>query len=574
MSNLILCTVYCTILRMDSIENTPPKKPFWKRRPILTTLLVTLGIPLCTITLLFLWIKTVHRIPKPPLVISEETTRITGPLTADGHIDFLKALEEYVYPPEFATDENGYRDFVRQFGYVGDIRKPEDREFYRLQTYEKLGLDPNVPPTLTLPQLPHEIVKNFEYGQLWSLEQHPMLADWINEIDEPLDAIAEMIRKPVFFAPLLENPKSAQSRVPQNLGYLLMDDNFFQIYRLFSARAAYRIVMDDIDGAIDDKISQHRLGRFTAQRGRDYLMGVAIDGRLAMDIPIGAYPEHPLTEEQIRRLLEGLRSLPPRAPQSVAHEWMRYWMLNVVQDIAILIETDRQIPDEFTKMPRWLLSPKYDWNYVYRRVNEMYDAAQEPPPRENLRLIRESLDNTKKWHMLSWWLTHYAVEKTITHAILAISIPSVDFSARIEYADCAMNMQHLVLAILLYRLEHGTMPDENWAAQIKQYLGDNPEQYFSCPSNPAPEGETTYALIQYGDTVPENFDTLLLVELKESVPFDKATITVDEILAQKRMGSQHTGMLNTAYQSGAVRWLSEYTDEKELARLLGRGMNE
>jgi len=560
---------------MDSTENTSPKKPFWRRRPILTTLLVTLGIPLCTITLLFLWIQIVHRIPKPPLVISEETTRITGPLTADGYIDFLKALEEYVYPPEFATDENGYRDFVRQFGYVGDIGKPEDREFYRLQTYEKLGLDPNVPPTLTLPQPPREIVEDFVYGQLWSLEQYPMLADWINEIDEPLDAIAQALRKPVFVAPLLECPESAQSGVPQNLGYLLTGDNFFQTYRLFSARAAYRIVMDDIDGAIDDKISLHRLGRFTAQKGPNYLLGVvAIDGRIAMDIPIGASPESPLTGKQIRRLLESLRSLPPRAPQGDSYEWMRYWMLSFVQDMAIAVGTDRQILAEFTKMPRWLLAPKYDWNYVYRRVNKMYDAAQEPPPRENLRHIQESLDNTEMWHMLAWWLTNYAFEKTITHALLALSIPSVDFSARIESADCAMNMQHLVLAVLLYRLEHGTMPDEHWATQIKQYLGDNPEQYFSCPSNPSPEGETTYALIQYGGDVPSDPDTILLIELPMPVPLDKAVITVEGVLNLRWDMGVHSNGITAARQSGAVRILFETTDAKEVRHLLGLAVGE
>ena len=54
----------------------------------------------------------------PPLKISPETTRITGPLTADGQIDYFKALEERIYPPELATDENGFRDFVRLFGFV------------------------------------------------------------------------------------------------------------------------------------------------------------------------------------------------------------------------------------------------------------------------------------------------------------------------------------------------------------------------------------------------------------------------------------------------------------------------
>ena len=81
---------------------------------------------------------------------------------------------------------------------------------------------------------------------------------------------------------------------------------------------------------------------------------------------------------------------------------------------------------------------------------------------------------------------------------------------------------------------------------------------------------TTYVMVQYGDELPTNLDTLLLVELAESVPLDKAVITVDEVLARQRTGSSHTGGMNVAFRSGAVRRLSENTEEVELFRMLGR----
>jgi hypothetical protein len=131
-------------------------------------------------------------------------------------------------------------------------------------------------------------------------------------------------------------------------------------------------------------------------------------------------------------------------------------------------------------------------------------------------------------------------------------------------------MQRLALAILLYQLEHGKLPDENWAVQIEKYLGEDAERYFSCSSNPVPKGMTTYAMVQYGDELPTNLDTILLVELAESVPLDKAVITVDEVLARQRTGSSHTGGMNVAHRSGAVRRLSENTEEVELLRMLGQ----
>lgn len=136
----------------------------------------------------------------------------------------------------------------------------------------------------------------------------------------------------------------------------------------------------------------------------------------------------------------------------------------------------------------------------------------------------------------------------------------------------------MALAILLYQLEHGTIPnhnglDENWAEQIEKYLGEQPEHYFSCPANPSPKGETVYALVQYGDDLPENLDTILLIELATSVPFAEAVISVDEILEGKYTKTHHGG-INTADRSGRVRLLPlhslSHRGNEELLRLLGR----
>ena len=307
-------------------------KSFWKSKTF-----IVLATFCATILLLSAYVFLLRT---PPLIISEATTRITGPLTADGQIDFFKALEERIYPPELATDDNGFRDFVRLFGDVGEMTTNPNREFYRLQKYEKLGLDPNVPPTLTHPLPPHEVFSNFYKAKgedvpakrpamedMWTLEQYPMLADWINEIDVPMDAVAETIQKPVFFSPLLQSPAAVQSGTPINLMVILLPDiQFFRnIARIFQARATYRIGNGDIDGAIDDKLTIHRLSRLTRNGGSlvQHLVGIAIEG-VAVSIPVGANPEHPLTEAQLRRLLDGLDALPPRAPVHDAYEWERY----------------------------------------------------------------------------------------------------------------------------------------------------------------------------------------------------------------------------------------------------------
>ena len=411
---------------MDSAEPSPPKKP---RRKWLTCLIAFgitfIGLPLLAFLLLWGWLYILWSTPAPPLVISKETTYVTGPLTEEGFIDFFKALEQRFYPPELAADENGYRDFVRLFGIIGYDRKPDYHEFYRLQLYEKLGLDPNILPTLTLPDIPRKIYEDFHEangekpdepgvpakweetdigkGHPWTLEQYPMLADWINEIDEPLDAIAVALRKPVFYFPLLQDSRSAQSGIT-----LLMSEcaaQALEIYKFsreivenFQARANYRIGQGDIDGAIDDTISIMRLVRHYTRAGGFllYSFGSAFEA-IARTIPVCANPEHPLTEQQIRRFLAELDALPARAPFAEAIEWERYTALSAIQFVmlgvgASRVESSAKLQPFEQNAPPMLFTQVFDWNVAFRRMNEAFDAMHEPLPRTKLASIVDDID--------------------------------------------------------------------------------------------------------------------------------------------------------------------------------------
>ena len=554
-------------------------RPFWKSRKFIVMAAFLMAFFLLSIYVFFL---------RPiPLVISPHTTRITGPLTDKGEINFLKALEERFYPPELATDDNGYRDFVRLFGDVDTTATGPDSEFYRLQKYEKLGLDPNVPPTLTVLLAPHTVVGNFyrakreepplriTFLEPWTLEDYPMLTDWVREIDIPLDAIADAVRKPIFFSPLLQSRQSVESGNPQNLIEILFPDVqlFREIARNFHARATYRIAQGNIDGAIDDKLTVYRLGRHVAQDGYmvQHLVGIAIEG-MAMSIPVGANPAHPLTEPQIRRLLDGLNALPPRNPFSNAIEWERYMGLSVIQETA----RGRCKPSELmgmtsptTGMEALANIPFYNcnWNIVCQRMNEMYDAAQEPSPRTKYNSLISAASAQPTFGKLLGLLSPNGRGHLISDIfITSWGSPFEAVEEAIRCSQCEGNLQRLSLAILLYQCEHGKLPDENWVTQITPYLGENPERYFSCPSNPAPEGATSYAMVRYDDTVA---GSLLLVELPTSVPLSKAVVSVDDVRFRRNIGGKHPGIINTAHRSAAVQSLSTKATTEELERLLG-----
>jgi hypothetical protein len=107
------------------------------------SLVVGLGL----VAVLFAVIFKVMYLDDVPLRISRETTIITEPLAADGRVDYVAAAEAGRYPPEMATDENGFRLIIQGLG-------PSSQQSAEIsqQIYEKLGLDSSVPSPLTYEQ--------------------------------------------------------------------------------------------------------------------------------------------------------------------------------------------------------------------------------------------------------------------------------------------------------------------------------------------------------------------------------------------------------------------------------------
>jgi hypothetical protein len=510
----------------------------------------------------------------PPLRISEETTRITSPLTADGQIDFFRYIEEKNYPPELATDDNGFRIFVRTFGDVA-----YSGEFYKEQKYKKLGLDINVAPTMVFPTEPSEILKKYlENNETilelvrkpWTLEELPVLADWVTTSDAPLDAAAEMIRKPVFFVPYLQDEASFRSGKPANLFALILPD--IQMFRTFSrqyqVRANYRIAAGNIDGAIDDTITIFQLGRKISQDGQivQSLVGLAIEG-VAMSIPFAENSEHPPTKDKMLQLLDAINHLPPQTTVENTFEWDRCAVLSLLQTF-FHGGSFSGAPDLITKSVLLLCNK----NIVYRRVNEAYDTITGKRPRAELlshyiRPARVTANDLKKI------FTPGGRGKLLSDLLLLDLFPETDaVEEAFRRTNCTYKMKRLTLALLLYKTEHGEFPKEDWLEKIKPYLGEHFESSLRCPSCSAEteeENVTNYAMILY-DQLPAKRDTLLLIELREPVPFKESVVSAADVLKKiNRIGSSHSGGWNSAKQSGTVTFFGDTTTLEKRQQLLG-----
>ncbi|MCL2119516.1 MAG: hypothetical protein FWH27_13930, partial [Planctomycetaceae bacterium] len=328
------------------------------------------------VLLILFWFNVMRSVPPR---VAPEITHITEPRTPDGRfVDYMAAIEAMVYPPEMATDENGYRMVMRAIGPMEKSLLPEHTQ----RRYEKLGLDFILDkPTLAFadqytffdsrykyrPEDFDEILANMKkirgepepdvneevvgYGGqrtieeevnnnpslLWEFaaqypEMHklPIVREWFEANNAALDLIVEATKKPVFVTPTVI-PRGATC-----LYFAPLPD--IQGIRSFAcgleARATIRVAEGDIDGAIEDILACYRLGRHLIRPGRFFqqIVGIACEG-IAHSL---AYNGNLLTQanaEQLRHLMEGLNDLPQRGTWEDGIEMERLATLDVLTAI-------------------------------------------------------------------------------------------------------------------------------------------------------------------------------------------------------------------------------------------------
>lgn len=517
----------------------------------------------------------------PPLHISEETTRITEPIRADGQIDFFKAYEKRVYPPELATDENGYRLFVQKFGDVAseiEITHSGNKSFYVNQKAEKLGLDPTKLPPVNFPVDPQDEVlkadqeKIKRIGKPWTLDDLPEMSDWIREAEQPLNETAEMLRKPVFRGPCQHSPEAESGRGPQDMIAMQLHDTQFyrSLARMFSARANYLIGQGDIDGAIEDNISLLHLARKPAQNGVliEFLVGLALEG-VALNIPIAGNPEHQPSKEQLQKLWTALDEIPPFMSLEQSYECERIVALATLQNITNGDNTSDYL-ESLGSGGGWTLwaSRLCDPNILFRETNIAFDMLVGKLPKDDYH------DNIAPPEMNpSLFLNLLTVprrSKIGAKTFLSIMMPAMEIAAEaVRRNHCSVNLKRLQLALMMYKADQGAFPGEDWIEKIKPYLGAEPEQYFRCSSNKNPAEGSQYALVLY-EKSPASLDSLLLVEVLNPLPFDRATIKPGDFLHKNgSIGSLHRGGLNFAKRDGSVGFLSTTAAAEERERLVG-----
>ncbi|MHB8973771.1 MAG: DUF1559 family PulG-like putative transporter [Pirellulaceae bacterium] len=573
----------------------------------------------------------------PRLTISKETTYITQPLTSDGtRVDYFAALEQDCYPPEMKTDDNGYRLIVRALGDAPENRENEtsgDAEARTVQVYEKLGLDPAIKPTMTYIET-HDFLR--EYGtrqgldekqtndlearanEPWTLADLPMMGPWLEKNGPVIDLVGEAVRKSTFRFPLVRPHEDSILLEMVVLGEMQRTRSFA---RMIQTRVHYRIGMGDIDGAIYDVITGKRLARHVQCQGTliARLVGIAVEG-IADTLGLAANRKSQPTEEQLQRFVAELNSLPPRPDIDRMMLAERYLTLDWLQAVAHGDKTFTSLfpPELFLHIKKIealglgvATRSSVDWNIVMRQINGQFDDLDTIETVQRPQLF--SLDN----------LFLGGRSRRLADLFVLLTMPGISATREADYrSNCGNNLHRIMLAMLMYQHEHGTLPpaytvnadgkplhswrvlllpylgqqelygklrlDEPWDSEHNRPLQDAAPAIYQCPSAKLQSNQTTYSVIvgehtAFGAGTGKSLNDfgmnlLLVVEREQSVCWMDPSSELTESIALEGInrrednvdgiGSPHPGGLNVGLRNGSVRYISEMIESLSLQTLL------
>ncbi len=345
--------------------------------------------------------------PRFPIDVSEQTTRLLGPLRADGSVDYVAALN--ARHSQGVTPENNAAVLLWRAMGPGELAEEDRDRFFRL-----LGIAPLPDDGPYYVSLGEYLTSRGAEGdgtaesdgvadpwekyqdalqRPWTKAEFPALAGWLEANDQPLRLIVEATQRPRYYSPLVETesvpfPMVAATTTPT--APLLP-----KAANLLCARAMLGLGEGQLDEAAEDLLVCHRLARLVGQGPTliHALRAMRISSMACVGDRVFAHCGA-LTPRQARRLRTALRELPPmpRIAEKIERS-ERYMALDIVRVTAVggpraMFDWTRWISflndDEDAVNPdhkpsafpgTWVYNESVDFNEVLAEVNFWYDRV-------------------------------------------------------------------------------------------------------------------------------------------------------------------------------------------------------
>jgi type II secretory pathway pseudopilin PulG len=463
--------------------------------------------------------------------VSPETTYVTGPLDAQGYVDYPTALNERlgkgVNPDNNANvliwkafgprPEGGNGMPAEYFRWLGiDEPPPQGDYFVGSNRYfedhlkNKPGADAPDPgdwfeqffgePDEVRPP-PDQRQRWFDQLSRaakwpWKAKDYADLADWLKRNEKPLAVMAEAARRPKYFNPLVpRDPSPQQARILSSL--LPSVQKCRDVASALACRAMGRVADGDFDGAWQDLLTCQRLGRHLGNGATliESLVGMAMV-QIATTGELTLLSHSKASSKQVLGWLDDLRKLPPMPPFAGKMDLgERFNTLDAMQSIAcggprgLAALSDGPGPGKSPGNPVWdrLFTRSIDFDPGFRNANRMFDQCAEAarlPDRQarqaELARVEQSIAGLRPSGGLGRVVMSKAERgEEIGNILIKLLFPALkkiqDAADRTEQTERNV---HVAFALAAYRADHGRYP-ERLSELAPKYLPEVPGDLFS-----------------------------------------------------------------------------------------------
>ena len=433
--------------------------------------------------------------------IGKETTFVTGPLDADGHIDYVAALNERL-AKGVTAENNAVVLLMRAFGPQPEGAKLRPEFFERLKmtappeqgayfvplanfARNQLQLSPG-------PQF-DQLMKRFESAgkQPWKETEHPELAAWLKANEQPLAVVMEATKRSHYYHPLVSSGGLIGALLPAV-------QKCREVGSALCARAMLQAGQGKIEQAWQDLQACHRLARLVGQGSTliEALVGYSLD-QIAFKADIAFLNQVHPTANQLDAFLKDLQKLPPHAALAdkinlcERYSTLEHSMLIDRHGIKYLEGLSNGNAKQNTPLQEQALAG-INWDPALKLSNEFYDRFA-AALREKDRAAREKklsdieldVKDLKKRLVqdgeVNLLLAGDAKQRgtAIGQILICLMLPAM---TRVQGAADRARQVHdnVIIAFALARCqrEHGEYPKE-LAALSPKYLPAIPQDLFS-----------------------------------------------------------------------------------------------
>lgn len=429
--------------------------------------------------------------------ISPETTYITEPLTPDGRVDYVKALNERLRG-DITPDRNavvliwqaiGPRPLERPyppeyFEWLGVPEPAEDGNYLiNFRTIlQPIDRTENEVECLIKENANSHLEKMFEWTRKspWKAKDQPEIAAWIHRNQRPLELLTQASKRPDYFNPVIPDDTETTSIFAPPSG-TIWSAKFSSVsdcrrgIDILLSRSMLRLGEGLFAESWEDLMTCHRLGRLIAKGSAifEIEMGWGIQ-QVAMRTERVFLQHAPLTRETLARYRDDLKTLSPEFRIAKAFDYsVRFGTLDFVQHASRHGIQSFELPAASEEV--WLPTSIYterstDWGPCMESVNSWVDRhlailrIQEHQERlEHLDTIYAEYDNLHtETKNQAWQIMFFSgknrgrlLGKITTDLFMPIVENRIIFETQMHQA---YDINNVVFALAAHRLEHSRYP--------------------------------------------------------------------------------------------------------------------